>query len=121
MTLSLIHILHSINISLYEESNVEIDLPTREDSRCSQTSANRSVGYHEHLRLLTVFRQISLLYSNGSQNDKTKQDRKSNDDAIAMGLIEEDFSHRGNVLSILWEYLGERSPVIHLTCVLDRE
>jgi len=101
MTLSLIHILHSINISLYEEINVENSLPTREDSRRSQTSANGSVGYHEHFRLLTVFRKISLLYSNGSQNDKTKQDRKSNDDAIAMGLVEKDFSHLDSVLSIL--------------------
>lgn len=88
MTLSLIHILHSINVSLYEKSNVRNSLPTREDSRRSQTGTNGSVSYHEHLRLLTVFRQISLLDSNGSQNDKTKQDRKSNDDAIAMGLIE---------------------------------
>jgi len=101
MTLSLIHILRSINISLYEESNVENNLPTREDSRRSQTSANGSVGYHEHLRLLTVFRQISLLYPNGSQNDETKQDGKPNDDAIAMGLVEKDFSHLDSVLSIL--------------------
>lgn len=103
MTLSLIHILQSINISLYDGINVENSLPTREDSRRSQTSADGSVGYHEHLRLLTVFGQISLLDSNGSQNDKTKQDGKSNDDAIAMGLVEEDFSHCDSVLSILGE------------------
>jgi len=100
MTLSLIHILRLVNISLYDKINVENNLPTREDRRCSQTSADGSVGYHEHFRLLTVFRKISLLYSDGSQNDETEQDGKPNDDAIAMGLVEEDFSHRGNGLSI---------------------
>ena len=67
--------------------------PTRENRRTRQPSANRSISNHEHLRLLGVFGEVSFLNPDSDEDDAAEEDRKTDDDAVAIGLGEELDSH----------------------------
>ena len=67
--------------------------PTREHRRTRQPSSNRSIGNHEHLRLLGVFGEVSLLNPDSDEDDAAEEDREADDDAVAIGLGEELDSH----------------------------
>jgi len=67
--------------------------PTREHRRTRQPSANRSISNHEHLRLLGVFGEVSLLNSDSDEDDAAEEDGEADDDAVAIGLGEELDSH----------------------------
>ena len=76
MTLSLIH-LHLVlaNCIVSQKVTADEDLhPAREDRRTSQSSADRTIGDHEHLRLIRVFGQVPLLNSDSNENDATEED-----------------------------------------------
>jgi hypothetical protein len=79
------------------------DLPAREDRRGSQSSSNRTIRHHEHLGLITVFGKIPLLNAHCSNDDKAKEHRKANDDAVAVGLSEKLDGHLG-----LWGSIHDR-------------
>ena len=79
-----------------------VDLhPTRENRRARQTSSNRSIGNHEHLRLLGIFGEVSLLDSHSDEDDAAEEDREADDDAVAIGLGEELDSHLSPTYRIL--------------------
>ena len=95
MTLSLIH-LHLVLANCFVSQKVTADEdlhPAREDRRASQSSTDRTIGDHEHLRLLRVFRQVSFLDSDSNENDAAEEDRKAADDAVAIGLGKKLNSH----------------------------
>jgi hypothetical protein len=67
--------------------------PTRKNRRASQSSSNRSIRNHEHLRLVRIFSEVSLLDPDGDEDDAAEEDREADDDAVAIGLGEELDSH----------------------------
>jgi hypothetical protein len=103
MTLSLIHLhLVLVNCIVFQRVTADEDLhPAREDRRASQSSADRTIGDHEHLRLIRVFGQVSFLDSDSDENDAAEKDRKAADDAIAIGLGKKLNSH-SNLMRVRW-------------------
>jgi hypothetical protein len=95
MTLSLIHLQKDVGKLCFTSGyDLIIDLhPTREHRRTRQPSSDRSIGDHEHLRLIRVFGKVSLLDPDSNKNDTAEEDRKATDDAVAIGLGEEFDSH----------------------------
>lgn len=78
--------------------------PTRENRRTRQSSSNRSISNHEHLRLLGIFGEVSLLDPDGDEDDAAEEDREADDDAVAIGLGEELDSHLLRNVVFLAEY-----------------